>query len=337
MLRRRLIIPVTALILTVAFLLSLSLGATTIAPAQVLAALFAFNENVYSHFVVVYQRLPRALIAIFVGALLAVCGAILQGLTRNPLASPGLLGVTSGAVLFVVGFGFYLSIPLAWHGLLAFFGGWFGFFSCVGLARVAGIANDPRNLSLILAGAIVSILYGATANALLLADPLLRQELLGWVTGNVNQAYADRLYLIWPIGPLALVILMVLARPMTLITLGAERAAAAGVAVKPVTYIAIFTCVGAAAASVSICGPIGFVGLVVPHIIRPFAGAHFGLQIPANALMGAAVVLLGDVFARVAFTPFVLHTSVTMELIGGIAFIIIVKRHYLSRQVRTAG
>ena len=99
---RSLTIPICALVLVFALTLNLSLGATTISPSDMLRAFFAFNEEEFSHFVVLYQRLPRALIAVFVGALLAVCGAILQGLTRNPLASPGLLGVTSGAVLFVV-------------------------------------------------------------------------------------------------------------------------------------------------------------------------------------------------------------------------------------------
>ena len=333
---RALVLPLSAVLLAAALILNLGLGARYISPPEIISALIAFDDDRYSHFIIVFQRLPRALIAIFVGALMAVCGALLQGLTRNPLASPSLLGVTSGALMFVVGFGYYLAIPTGWHGVLAFAGGWFGFISCIALARMAGIANDPRNLSLILAGAIISILYGSIANALMLADPNLRFELLSWVSGNINQVYVDRLYTIWPVGPLVFVILMVLARPLTLITLGEEKAASSGVAVKPVTAIAIFAGVGGAAASVSICGPIGFVGLIVPHIVRPFAGAHFGLQLPANAMVGGAVLLLGDVVARVAFTPFVLHTSVMLELIGGLIFIYIVKRHYLSAGVRAA-
>lgn len=313
--------------------LNLSFGSKNIPMADVIQALFAFDEKNYDHFIILFQRSPRALIACYVGASMAICGAVLQGLTRNPLASPSLLGVNSGATLFVIAIGIYMSVPEAWHGLLAFAGGLFGYFSCLTLARIAGIANDPRNLSLILAGAVISILYGAIANALVLADPGLRFDMLGWVTGNINHAYVERLQQIWPIGAVGALTVFALGAPLTLIMLGQEKAQSTGVNVALVSNIAIFASVGAAAAAVSICGPIGFVGLVVPHIVRPFAGAHFSLSLPANAMMGAAFVLIADLIARIAFAPFVLHTAVVLELVGGLVFIFIVKRFYTSHGV----
>lgn len=322
--------------LLICLALNLSIGAKHIPVPEVIRALIAFDDSTYDHFIVLYQRFPRALIAMFVGSMMAICGMILQGLTRNPLASPSLLGVSSGASLFVIGLGFYTATPDVWHGALAFAGGWFGFFSCLALAKVAGIGNDPRNLSLILAGAIVSILYSAIANALLLADPGLRLDLLNWITGNINHVYIDRLYDIWWVWPIVVAGLMALAAPLTLILLGADKAQSAGVAVKSVSNMAILLSVGGAAASVSVCGPIGFVGLVVPHMVRPFAGAHFRLTIPLCALLGGAVVLLADLVARIAFAPFVLHTAIVMELLGGVLFIFIVKRFYLSSYARAA-
>ncbi|MEM9605030.1 MAG: iron ABC transporter permease [Pseudomonadota bacterium] len=324
------VIPVCLAAWAGCVLLNVAFGSKAIPMTEVIQALVAFDERNYDHFIVSSQRLPRALIASFVGACLAVCGALLQGLTRNPLASPGLLGVSSGAVLFVVFFGFYWGVPNAWHGAVAFAGGWFGFFSCVLLARVARIAHDPRNLALILAGAIVSMAYAGIASALVLANESLRAELLSWMSGNVNHYYIDRLTDVWFVGAGMLFVLLCLAPALTLITLGSDKAAAAGVAVKPVTLCALTAAVAGAAAAVSVCGPIGFVGLVVPHLVRPVAGAHFSALFPACALVGAIVVLLADVVARVVFAPYVLHTSVLMSLLGGLAFIVIVKRHYLT-------
>ena len=171
----------------------LSLGAVTVPPGDLARALFAFDETRYEHVVVQYQRLPRAGIAIFVGAMMAISGTVLQGLTRNPLASPSLLGINAGAMFAVVFVGFYLGVSPALHGAIAFAGAWFGFGCCLALTRLAALGKDPRHLGLILAGAVTSILLGAIANALLLSDPGLRDALLGWVNGNINHVYADRL------------------------------------------------------------------------------------------------------------------------------------------------
>lgn len=314
-----------------ALVVNLGIGAKAIPPGDVLAALLRFDDENFDHFIVLFQRLPRALIAMFVGGLMAVCGAVLQGVMRNPLASPSLLGVNSGAVFFVVAFGFYLGVDMRWHGALAFMGGWFGFLCCLGLARMAGVANDPRGLGLILAGAIASMALGAMAQALLLADMNLRMNLLSWAAGNINHAYADRLYAIWPAGLVCLGLLMLLARPLTLVMLGPEKAASAGVPVRAVTGAALLASVGGAAAGVSICGPMGFVGLVVPHMVRPLMGAHFLWLLPGCVALGAVIALAADVIARTIFSPYVLHTGIVLELVGGLVFLAIVKRHYLSR------
>ncbi|SEB49355.1 iron complex transport system permease protein [Nitratireductor aquibiodomus] len=324
------------LILVAAFLGNLSLGATSISPRSVVEALLFFDQEEFDHFIVAYQRLPRALIAMFVGAVMACGGCVLQGLTRNPLASPSLLGVSSGATLFVIAGIFLLDIPLAWQGVVAIAGGLFGFASCLFVTRLTGMSRDPRGLGLILSGAVLSMLYSGLANALLLASPSRRSEFLSWVSGNINHAYADRLYSFWWLGAIGVALLFVLARPLTLVMLGREKAASAGVDVERVRFIALAAVVVSASAAVAVCGPIGFVGLIVPHMVRPFAGAAFKKALPANAVLGAATCLLADLAARTAFTPFVLHTGIMMDLLGGIAFAIIVKRCYLSPGARTA-
>lgn len=325
--------PAMACILAMAvfaFIANLCFGASSISPRIVVTALFAFDPDNYDHFVVLYQRLPRALIAVFLGAVMACGGAVLQGLTRNPLASPGILGVSSGAMLFVVIAAFLFDVPSQGQGLAAILGGFFGFLSCLLVTRLIAPSHEPRGLAFILSGAVLSMLHAAIANAIMLMSPSRRSDFLSWATGNINHVYGERLRDFWWLGALGLVMLWAMARPLTLITLGRDKAASAGVAVTRITWLSIAAVVVSVSAAVAICGPIGFVGLVTPHIVRPLVGASFRLALPANAVLGAAICLLADLAARAAFAPHVLSTGIMMDLLGGIVFAIIVKRYYLS-------
>lgn len=321
-------------VLLVALAANLSLGSTDIPLSSIFDAVVAFDGDSYDHFILLYQRLPRAMIAMFVGAVMACGGAVLQGLTRNPLASPAILGISSGATLFVIASVFFLALPPAWQGAAAVAGGLFGFASCLLVARLTGMSRDPRGLSLILSGAVLSMLYTSIANALMLASPSQRTDFLSWMSGNINHVYADRLYDFWWLGAAGLAVMFVLARPLTLVTLGRDKAASAGVDVRRVTLTALGAVVVSASAAVAICGPVGFVGLIVPHVVRPVFGAGFGASLPANAVLGAAVCLLADLAARTAFAPYVLHTGVMMDLLGGLVFAVIVKRTYLGAGAR---
>lgn len=323
-----------ALVLLAALVGNLAFGASAVDPTDVVSALIRFDADNYDHFIVVYQRLPRALIAIFLGAVMACGGAVLQGLTRNPLASPGILGINSGAMLFVILAAFLFDVPLEWQGVAAILGGFFGFFSCLLVTRMTGLSRDPRGLALILSGAVLSMLYSSVANAIMLASPSRRSDFLSWASGNINHVYFSRLLDFWWLGAMGLVVLMMLSRPLTLITLGRDKAASAGVDVQRVTWLSISAVVISTSAAVAICGPIGFVGLVTPHIVRPLVGASFTVALPVNAVLGAAICLLADLGARSLFAPHNLHTGIMMDLLGGIFFAIIVKRYYLSAAVR---
>ena len=333
---RWLFLAAVALILLASLFANLAIGAVTIGWRDVLAALTRFDADDYDHFVVVYQRLPRALIAIYTGALMAAGGTVLQGLTRNPLASPSTLGINAGAMLFVIVGAYTFNLGIVAQGVAALAGAAFGFMACLSVARLAGLSRDPRGLALILSGALVSMLFIGIANAFLLADPARRSDFLGWITGNINHVYADRLADFWWIGALSLVVLAVISRPLTLVMLGPEKAASAGVNVKWTSRIALAAVTLGAGSAVAICGPIGFVGLVVPHIVRPFIGAGFALALPASAMVGAIACLAGDLIARHAFSPYVLHTGILMDLVGGIVFVAIVRRFYLTPGARGA-
>jgi iron complex transport system permease protein len=320
--------------LLLSFALNLSVGAGAIGPHTIFDAVFHFDPETYEHFVVLYQRVPRALIALQVGATMACAGAVLQGLTRNPLAAPATLGISAGATVAVLIGVYIFDLGMQAQGISALAGGLLGFLCCLAVARLVARTRDPQGLTLILSGALVSMLLFGIANALLLSDPSRRTDFLSWVTGNINHFYADRLAMFWWIGALALLLLLILARPLTLITIGVEKAASAGVNVPIVTGAALIAAAFAASSSVAICGPVAFIGLVVPHIVRPFVGGAFGLILPATAMTGAVVCLLADIFARTAFAPYLLHTGLVMDLLGGAVFILIVKRRYLTARTR---
>lgn len=323
-----------ALLLLSALFANLAISAAAIPLSEVVHALLQGQAETYEQSVILYQRLPRALIAIYVGAMTAVAGAVLQGLTRNPLASPSTLGVNAGATLFVVAGAYLFNLPMGAQGIAALAGAFAGFLTCLFVGRMAGRTSDPRGLALILSGALVSMLFIGLTNAFLLSDPARRSDFLGWVSGNINHVYSDRLLAFWWIGALAFLVLVAMARPLTLILLGTEKAASAGVNVTFVSRLALGAAMLASGSAVAICGPIGFVGLVVPHILRPLVGNGFALLLPASALIGAGLCLMADLAAREAFQPYALHTGLLMDLFGGLVFVVIVKRFYLSSSGR---
>ncbi|WP_448956205.1 FecCD family ABC transporter permease [Labrys neptuniae] len=311
-------------------LANLSVGTEAIALGDVIGAIARFSPESYDDYVVIFQRLPRALIAIYAGAAMACSGLVLQGLTRNPLASPSTLGINAGATGFVISGAYLFDLGLEAQGLAALIGALTGFLASMLVARLAGLSHDPRGLALILAGALISMFFIGLANAFLLSDPARRMDFLGWVSGNINHVYANRLWRFWWIGLVALGLLQALARPLTLIALGEGKAASVGVDVTLVSRLALTATALAAGSAVAICGPIGFIGLVVPHLVRPFFGVGLGLGLPACAITGAALCLLADLAARQLFQPYVLNTGVLMDLLGGIVFALIVKRFYLT-------
>lgn len=307
----------------------LSIGRSVIPLHETVATLMRFEAESFEQSIILYQRLPRALIAAYVGGVMACSGLVLQTLCRNPLASPSTLGVSAGATLYVVVGAFVFNLGLASQGFAALIGAVSGFIACLFVARLASRPNDSRGLALILSGALTSMLLMGLTNALLLSDPARRSEFLSWITGNINHVYFDRLAAFWWIGAAALTVLMLLARSLTLLSLGAEKAASAGVNTTFVTRLAFAATVLASGSAVAICGPIGFVGLVVPHIMRPLMGNDFTLSLPACTLAGAGLCILADLAAREAFQPYTVHTGLILDLLGGFVFAVIVKRYYL--------
>lgn len=328
--RRVIVFAACLLSLLLALFCNLGLGETRLGFSEMVRILADPDANRgYNASILLYQRLPRSLIAIYVGIVMASSGLVFQGLVRNPLASSSTLGVNAGATMFVIISAVFLDFSVRSQGIAALAGGLFGFGACIVVARIASSQSSSRDLVLILSGSLVAMLFYGITNAVLLGHPALRTDYLSWMTGNINHVYSDRLWSFWWIGAVCMICLMVMARPLTLMLLGTEKARSLGVQSRAITWAAMLCAILGASSATAICGPIAFVGLVVPHIIRPLVGQNFVYALPATALAGAVVCLIADMAARMLFLPYIVHTGIIMDVFGGLVFIWIIRRFYL--------
>jgi iron complex transport system permease protein len=247
-------------------------------------------------------RIPRALIATFVGASLAVAGALMQALTRNPLASPGILGINAGAAFFVVLATSLFTISsfsaMTW---IAFAG------AAVSGVIVFAVSSVGRGgvtpLKLTLAGAAITAFFSTLTQGLLVTDEKTLDEVLYWLAGSIAGRSLDHLWQILPFFLIAWLIALGIARHITILTMGEHVAKGLGQRTAWVKMAAALVVIFLAGGSVAVAGPIGLVGLVVPHIARSLAGNDYRWILPYCALIGASYLLLADIGARYLIMP----------------------------------
>jgi ABC-type Fe3+-siderophore transport system, permease component len=307
-----------SLLVAVLFALSLVIGVIEVGPIESLVALFRDSEGPLS-MVMREIRLPRALLGIMVGVSLGLSGAAMQGYLRNPLAEPGVIGISASAALGAVialqsGFSALFALALPLSALT-------GAAACVILILLLA-GRGGGTLSLILAGIAISALASAlTALVLNLSpNPFAANEIVFWMMGSL----ADRSFLhVWtalPVMALGWLLLSLTGRGLDRLTLGEEAAASMGVDLKRLRLIlvaGVAACVGAATA---VAGAVGFVGLVIPHILRPLVGARPARLLLASALGGAALVLIADVAVRLILPGRDLKLGVLLALVGAPVF-----------------
>lgn len=276
-------------------------------------------------------RLPRAVLALCIGGALGMAGAALQGLLRNPLAEPGLIGVSGsaalGAVLAFYG-GFSATLPMALP-----LGGMVGAgLSVAALYALAG--RDPSVLTLILAGVAINALAGAlTTLALNLApNPFAAYEAFFWLLGSLADRSREHVMLAVPFIGIGMGLLATVGRGLDALTLGDEVAQSLGIHLGRLRGRVVLGTALAVGAGVAVAGVIGFVGLVVPHLLRPLVGHRPGRLLWASALGGAALTLAADVAVRFAGTGGELQLGVLTALIGAPFFLVLVLR---TRKERT--
>lgn len=266
-------------------------------------------------------RMPRALAAFVTGGMLALAGALMQVLLRNPLADPYILGVSGGAAVAALG-GMLLGFSTLWLPLAAFSGAICSMLLVFTLARVTGSWNPNR---LLLTGVVMAAGWGALISFILTISP--EQHLRGmlfWLMGDLSHSHTPLLEGIL----LAATLLLTLpfARNLNLLALGELQAGALGVAVKP---LRLWIYIGASlltAAAVTLAGSIGFVGLVVPHMLRLLIGSDHRLLLPASVLLGGTLLVLADTLARTMIAPGQLPVGVLTAMLGVPVFLLLIYR-----------
>ena len=317
--RAILILLSLSLLAVASFGLALMVGSYQVAPAEVFAALLGQEGGAGD--IVLQLRLPRALAGFACGGLLALAGALMQVLLRNPLADPYVLGISGGAGVGAM-FAILIGLPTLGIDGLAFAGALAAMFLVFGLAHGDGSWTQTR---LLLTGVIVAAGCGALVALMLSIAPDTKlRGMLFWLMGDLAQAGSS-----WP--PLlalaiALTLAMPFARELNLLARGMMQAQALGVAVNRLRYAIFLLASLATAASVTTAGSIGFVGLVVPHLVRLATGNDQRLLLPASVLAGGSMLVLADTLARTVIAPQQLPVGVLTALIGVPVFLFLLSR-----------
>lgn len=307
------ILLITLFLLSITALLSLRLG---VVPLPWSALIDGWHTGHEHHYVLTQYRLPRLLLAIFVGAALAISGVLVQGIVRNPLASPDILGVNHAASLATVSALMLLpSLSVVWLPLLAFVG---GLCALILLRAIAG-RSSPLRLALI--GVALSATWASLTDYLMLSRPQDVNNALLWLTGSLWGRGWSFVYVALPVM-LALIPLSAwFCRDLDLLALGDDRASTLGVPVSRMQRQGLLLAVALAATSVAVCGPIAFVSLVVPHLTRRLLGGRHHWLLPGAALIGAFVLTLADLLARIINPPTELPAGMLTAIIGAPWFI----------------
>lgn len=309
--------------LAIQCLLSVAIGTRDVAWADIVSALNGQVENIGQAAVAV--RIPRTLLALIAGAALALSGAIMQGVTRNPLADPGILGVNMGASLAVV-------IGVAWFNMASSNAFIWTAIAGAGAAAifVYTIGSLGRGgatpLKLALAGAATSVAFSSLVIAVVLPRNDIAGGVRSWQIGGVGGATFDRISHILPFLAVGFLISLLSARKLNSLALGDELAAGLGERVAVARAVSALGAIMLCGATTAVCGPIGFLGLVVPHLCRLLVGVDHRWLLPFSALGGAFLLLTADIVGRIVARPGELDVGIVTALIGAPFFIWVVRR-----------
>ncbi|WP_304455493.1 iron ABC transporter permease [Nocardiopsis sp. YSL2] len=313
MTRRPVVIGATVLALAAAVAASAAVGSVTLPLGDVVAAVLGARES-EAHLIVAELRLPRTAAGLVAGVCLAVSGVLLQGATRNPLASPSMLGISAGAGFAVVVSMVVLELPAVHAVWAAFLGGALGFGVALLLASSGRDGLSPVRLAL--SGAIVSTLLASWTTAVLTLNEFAAEEVRNWLAGSLAGRDVDAMVPLLPLVALALVAAWALARPMDALSLGDEAAVGLGQRPARVRLAAAIAALVLAGVAVATAGPIAFVGLAVPHIARILVGGDHRALLAASLLLGPTVLLAADVLGRIVARPGEVQAGVITALIG---------------------
>lgn len=323
-----------ALFLVVLLLFSLSIGAVPIGVGEIIrifasaVGIGTYDMSDVNSLVLLNIRFPRLIFTVLIGAALGIAGASLQGLFRNPLVEPGIIGVSSGAALGAVAviIGGRLISPVLTETLGPWLLPLFAFIGAIAATfvtlRLGNYQGRTQITILILAGVAITALAGAAIGlAIFYADEQQLRTYTFWTLGDLSVATWDKISMLAPFVLISIVGLGAMARPLNALALGEAEAFHSGVNVERMKLLTMLFCGLAVGTTVAFAGIIGFVGLVVPHIIRMMFSPDHTLVLPASAIAGACLLVLADIFARTVVAPAELPIGIVTAIIGTPFFI----------------
>ena len=305
-------------------LLSILYGTKDISAMTVWNSISQFDANNIDHQIIRTSRIPRAAAVILVGAFLAVAGAVMQGITRNYLASPSLMGVNDGsAFVITIALVFFPGLPNYQMILLSMVG------SCIGAGLVFGFGSIIRNglspVRLAIIGTVIGTFLSSIATAIAMYFQV-SQTVSSWYNTKVHMVDADMLLLSIPFGLLGLFLAILAARAITISSLGEDIAVGLGQKTKAIRLISMFAVVCLTGTAVALVGKIAFVGLVIPHITRLIVGVDYRYIIPCSAVLGAFFLSLCDLIGRYVNFPYETPIGVVTALIGVPFFLFLIRK-----------
>lgn len=312
------------IILGVAALASLYIGVRYISVHEIMYSIINYNPSNVNEMVVQSLRVPRMLAAIIVGVSFAISGALMQGVTNNPMASPSVLGITSGAS-FGLAIGMILFPQLSLNGsiIFSFLGSALATICILALAKRVGGKATPVYLAL--AGTAISAVFTAVTHMLVVFFQVA-QELSFWTAGGISGVRMEQIILSLPWTIVGVLIAMYISKSVTLLSFGEEVAIGLGSNLGRVRALAGVTVLILSGSAVALAGPIGFIGLVIPHITRKLVGVDYRFVIPFSGLFGAVLVMLADILARVVNPPFETPLGAITAIVGAPFFIYLANR-----------
>lgn len=321
--RRSIGLVVALVVLMLLLVLSVMIGSTAIAPAVVWDALLHPSADI-DQFAIRDYRLPRTIVGLVVGVALGVAGALIQALTRNPLADPGILGVNAGA-------SFAVTIAVGLLGVRDISGYmWFAFAGALIVTLMVLALGSTRQgqspVVMVLAGVCVGAVLGGAGSALELTDPDAFDAMRSWNAGSIVGRPLD---LVWPILPffaIALILAFAVSGPLNAMALGDELAVAQGVRLVRTRVLAVIALTLLAGGATAIAGPIGFVGLMVPHVARWLVGPHQRWIFAYSLLLAPSLLLASDILGRVVMRPSEIPVGIVTAFVGAPVLIALVRR-----------
>ncbi len=310
---------VTLSLMVLLFGLSIRLGTYTLSFEEIWAA---FQPDDKNYFTLMEYRLPRAVLAILLGGALAISGVLVQSVVRNPLASPDILGINNAAGLVAVSVLMFLpNLAFYWMPIFAFLG---GVLSFVILWIVCGFNFRPIKMAII--GVALSALWAAISHYLMLTNPVEINTAMLWLTGSLWGRSWSYLNVVLPWLVILLPLPFIFCRDLDTLGLGENKASTLGVTVNKVQISVLVLAVALSTTAVAICGPIAFLGLVAPHLARRLVGGRHRTLLPAALIIGALLLQLSDILARVIDPPTELPAGILTAIIGAPYFFYLLMR-----------